>query len=100
MSALIVPPLPAPSRPSKITMTRRPLCFTHSWSWQSSTCSRRSSFAYSLLESLPFASAFFAAFSLDFFAIPAPYFGFEALAAGSVSSGGISGVFQPPPSAR
>jgi hypothetical protein len=30
--ALIVPPLPAPSRPSKRIQTRRPLWTTHCWS--------------------------------------------------------------------
>src|SRR5688572_29327012 len=52
--ALIVPPLPAPSRPSKTTQTLRPLCFTHSWSLTSSTWSRSSSLPYSLFFSLPF----------------------------------------------
>src|SRR5215813_9196709 len=46
--ALIVPPLPAPSRPSNTTMTRKPLCLTQSWSLHSSACSRTSSFSYSL----------------------------------------------------
>src|SRR5688572_28952640 len=46
--ALIVPPLPAPSRPSKMTQTLRPLCLTHSCSLTSSTCSFFSSFSYSL----------------------------------------------------
>src|SRR5262245_36104372 len=58
--ALIVPPLPAPSRPSNSTITRAPSCFTHSCRWQSSTCSARSSFSYSFRFSrLPFSFAFF-----------------------------------------
>src|SRR3954451_14089900 len=48
----IVPPLPAASRPSKMMITRKPLCFTHSCMWQSSACSFRSSFMYCLLLSL------------------------------------------------
>src|SRR4051812_3961971 len=51
VSARMVPPLPAVSRPSKRIITRRPLCFTHSCSLHSSVCSLRSSFAYSLLPS-------------------------------------------------
>src|SRR5215467_5066444 len=46
--ALIVPPFPAPSRPSITTMMRSPVDFTQSWSWQSRTCSLRNSFSYSL----------------------------------------------------
>src|SRR5262245_38333154 len=46
MIALIVPPFPAVSRPSKITITRRPLCTTHCWSLHSSVCNFFSSFAY------------------------------------------------------
>src|ERR1700736_1378601 len=46
--ALIVPPFPAASRPSKITTTREPLCLTQSCNAQSSTCSLRSAFSYSL----------------------------------------------------
>src|SRR4051812_16260985 len=46
--ALIVPPFPAASRPSKITMTRRPLAFTHSWSRHNFACSFPSSSSYSL----------------------------------------------------
>ena len=41
--ALIVPPLPAPSRPSNTTQTLSPLCLTHSCSVTSSPCSRSSS---------------------------------------------------------
>ena len=46
--ALIVPPFPAASRPSKMTMTRRPLALTHSCRTQSLPCSLISSFSYSL----------------------------------------------------
>ena len=35
--ALIVPPLPAPSRPSKTMQTLRPACLTHSCSLTNST---------------------------------------------------------------
>src|SRR4051812_12400028 len=55
--ALIVPPLPAPSRPSNTRMTRRPLYFTQSWSLQSWTWSLRSSFSYSLLPIFAFTGA-------------------------------------------
>src|SRR5215468_9680496 len=48
VSARIVPPLPAVSRPSKTMTARWPLRFTHSWSLQSSVCSFRSSPSYSL----------------------------------------------------
>src|ERR1700719_592172 len=44
--ALIVPPLPAPSRPSKRMQTLRPLCTTHCWSLTNSTCNRVSSCSY------------------------------------------------------
>src|SRR4029450_13582706 len=43
---LIVPPLPAASRPSKITTTRSPACLIHSWSLISSSWSRASSSSY------------------------------------------------------
>src|SRR5262249_15473616 len=46
--ALIVPPLPAASRPSKITTTRSPFSLTQSCNAHSSTCSLRSAFSYSL----------------------------------------------------
>src|SRR6185503_9037584 len=46
--ALMVPPLPAASRPSKMMITRRPLCLTHSCSLQSSPWSLRNSFRYFL----------------------------------------------------
>ncbi len=35
--ALMTPPLPAPSRPSKTTQTLRPFATTHFWSFTSST---------------------------------------------------------------
>src|SRR5262245_9798553 len=44
--ALMVPPLPAASRPSKMTMTRSPFSFTQAWSAHSFDCRRVSSFAY------------------------------------------------------
>src|SRR5678816_2532422 len=44
--ARMVPPLPAPSRPSNKIMTRRPLYFTQSWSLHNSAWSLRSSFTY------------------------------------------------------
>src|SRR5205823_8518024 len=47
----MTPPLPAVSRPSKTTTTRRPLWRTHSSSCSSSTWSRRSSLTYSPLSS-------------------------------------------------
>src|SRR4051794_39232746 len=46
VSALIVPPFPAASRPSNTMMTRSPLCFTHSCNSHSLPCSLRSSFVY------------------------------------------------------
>src|SRR6516225_434672 len=54
--ALIVPPLPAPSRPSKMMQTLRPLCTTHCWSLTSSTCRRASSRSYFFCFSLPLGS--------------------------------------------
>src|ERR1700724_1072218 len=51
--ALIVPPLPAPSRPSKRMQTLRPFCTTHCWSLTNSTCRRASSCSYSFRFSLP-----------------------------------------------
>ena len=47
MTRLIVPPLPAASRPSKTTTTRAPSVRTHSCSSTSSACSRSSSFSCS-----------------------------------------------------
>ena len=41
----MVPPLPAASRPSKMTTTFRPWSTTHSWSLDNSTCNRASSFS-------------------------------------------------------
>src|SRR6266850_1283360 len=55
--ALMVPPLPAPSRPSKTMQIFAPVCFTHSWSFTSSTCSLASSFSYSFLFSRPSCSS-------------------------------------------
>src|SRR6185436_15711053 len=46
MIRLMVPPLPAVSRPSKITITRRPSWTTHSCIRTSSVWSRSSSFSY------------------------------------------------------
>src|SRR5437016_2207311 len=48
MIALIVPPLPAASRPSNTTITRRPLWTTHSCNRHNSVWSLRNSFSYSL----------------------------------------------------
>src|SRR5262249_46767143 len=55
--ALIVPPLPAPSRPSKTTQTLSPLCLTHSCSLTSSTWSFESCFSYSFRFNLPLRSS-------------------------------------------
>src|SRR5438046_6774560 len=49
--ALIVPPLPAPSRPSKTMHTLSPACLTHSCSRTSSICSPFRIFVYSLFDS-------------------------------------------------
>src|SRR5262249_31462197 len=46
--ALIVPPFPAPSRPSNTMQTLSPLCSTQSWSFTSSACSFFSFRSYSL----------------------------------------------------
>src|SRR5437773_5887906 len=46
--ALMVPPLPAASRPSKMMIARRPLYLTHSWSLHSSPWSLPNSFSYFL----------------------------------------------------
>ena len=43
MIALIISPLPAPSRPSNTTQTLSPLATTQSWSLTSSACRRASS---------------------------------------------------------
>ena len=48
--ALIVPPLPAPSRPSKTMHTFAPVCATQSWSFTSSTCSLRNALSYAFLD--------------------------------------------------
>ena len=45
VKALMVPPLPAASRPSKMMITFSFSALTHSWSWQSSTWSFSSSFS-------------------------------------------------------
>src|SRR5438552_17665725 len=58
--ALIVPPLPAPSRPSKMMHTLSPACFTHSCSCTSSTCRSFRIFAYSLFVNAAFAASGFA----------------------------------------
>ena len=49
MTRLIVPPLPAASRPSKTTTIRAPVALTHSCSLTSSVCSRNSSASYAAL---------------------------------------------------
>src|SRR5688572_735005 len=49
---LITPPLPAASRPSKTSTTRRPACLTQCCSFTSSSCSRASSRSYSFRFSL------------------------------------------------
>ncbi len=46
MIRLMVPPLPAVSRPSKITITRSPRCTIHSCIRTNSVCNRASSFSY------------------------------------------------------
>jgi hypothetical protein len=46
--ALIVPPLPAPSRPSNTMQIFAPECLTHSWTLTSSSCSFRRALPYSL----------------------------------------------------
>src|SRR5262245_57697742 len=61
--ALIVPPLPAASRPSNTMITRRPLCFTHSCSTQSSAWSLRRCRRYSL-SFIFFGRSFFAFFAM------------------------------------
>ena len=43
VTRLIAPPLPAASRPSKMTTTRWPSARTHSWTLTSSAWSRKSS---------------------------------------------------------
>src|SRR5262252_5742326 len=51
--ALIVPPFPAPSRPSNTMQILSPLYFTHSWSFTSSTWSLDSSLSYFLRLTFP-----------------------------------------------
>ena len=65
--ALIVPPLPAPSRPSNTMQTFSPLCRTHSCNFTSSTWSLLSSRSYSL--PLSFVRSAAAAFALIVFAM-------------------------------
>ncbi len=54
--ALIAPPFPAPSRPSKTMQIFAPLSTTQRCSLTNSTCRRASSFSYSFRFSLPSAS--------------------------------------------
>src|SRR5262245_8764669 len=63
--ALMVPPFPAASRPSKTMMTFAPFALTHSCSTQSSACSLSSSFAYALPESFSLPSFFSLPLSFD-----------------------------------
>src|SRR5205085_2071323 len=49
MMRLIIPPLPAASRPSKMITMRALVVLTHSWSLTSSICSLKISASYSLL---------------------------------------------------
>ena len=49
MRRLIIPPLPAASRPSKMITMRALVALTQSWSLTSSTCSLKISASYSLL---------------------------------------------------
>lgn len=46
VTRLIVPPLPAASRPSKTTTSRTPSARTHSWSFTNSVWSRYNSRSY------------------------------------------------------
>src|SRR6187402_109584 len=55
--ALMVPPLPAPSRPSNTMHTLRPLCLIHAWALTNSMCSFLSCSSYSFR---PMGSTFFA----------------------------------------
>ena len=50
------PPLPAPSRPSKTSTTRSPLCLIESCRNAQSDCSRRNSLRYCLLLNVPLSS--------------------------------------------
>ena len=58
MIRLIVPPLPAASRPSKITTIRAPVARVHSCTLTSSVCSRKTSASYASLVILSFFFAF------------------------------------------
>src|SRR5579864_9100821 len=49
MMRLIIPPLPAASRPSKMITMRASVVLTQSWSLTSSTCSLKISASYSFL---------------------------------------------------
>src|SRR4030095_10129660 len=81
--ALMVPPLPAPSRPSNTMHTLSPLYFTHSCSLTSSTCSFDSCLAYALPLSFSVGAASFA------LAPPLPFF-FRFIAVSSVVDGSLS----------
>src|SRR5690606_26527735 len=65
---LITPPLPAASRPSKMTTILSPCCLTHSCSLTSSICSLPSSSRYSLFDILVLV------FSFSFTSLPLPDF--------------------------
>ena len=53
VTRLIVPPLPAASRPSKMITIRDPEVRIHSWTLTSSPCIRYSSALYAFLRSFP-----------------------------------------------
>src|SRR5690242_217001 len=75
--ALMTPPFPAVSRPSKTTTIFKPLCCTHSCSFTSSACSFFRCSSYSLFFILPrFSSA----------AAPAPFASFLLAFAGEPST--------------
>src|SRR5690242_9140804 len=63
---LIVPPLPAASRPSKTMITRNPSCCTQRCNFTSSTCSFSSSVSNSLFFILPDDSSWLFSFFLLF----------------------------------
>src|SRR5262245_61368820 len=69
VSARIVPPFPAPSRPSNTTITLSPFSLTHDWSAQSSPCKRRNSASYSFRLNLAGSDdfVFFDVLDLDMF---------------------------------
>src|SRR5690349_4474281 len=62
---LMVPPLPAASRPSKTMITRNPSCTTRRCNFTSSTCSFSSSRSNSLFFILPDCSSWFLSLFLD-----------------------------------